>query len=309
MKPSAWVITVLLVLACAAALRAEGAAPTANTSLTFSGPDELQVVGRTFTGVKLVASRYTKVEDASKPTKDNGIDEIFLKDVQTGRLFVVNGGSNGDLPGINDVREGYVGNYHGRMVEVVKVDDEPNTFVEGSREVIESFGKTIKKAFTENLVTSLATGGAGLVVAAIINAGSKATAAAAAGGAAGGAATAATNASTLIASRALLVSLFPALKAVAIGLAAAAVGYSIYSGLKAQFRTRNQSTIQMITAESLEELPDARPPGYLDGLRTGIGVANNSTAPAGNATAPRATAPRTAKERTDDPSYSDLPRR
>lgn len=279
--------------------------------MTFSGPDELRVGGRAFTGVKLVASRYTKIEDASKPTRDNGIDEIFLKDVQTGRLFVVNGGATGDLPGINDVKEGFVGNYHGRMVEVVKVDDEPNTFVEGSWDVIESFGKVIKKAFTENLVTSLATGGAGLVVAAIINAGSKATAAAAASGAAGGAAATATHASTLIASRALFVSLLPALKAVAIGLTAAAVAYSVYSGLKAQFRTRNQSTIQMITAESLEELPDARPPGYLDGLRTGIGISNSTAAPgaAGNATAPRTATPGPDAARTDDPSYADLPRR
>jgi hypothetical protein len=300
MRPS--ILAVLLLLAVAGALRAQvPAGPTANTSptLTFSGPDELRIGGRTFTGVKTVASRYTKVEDAAKPTKDNGIDEIFLKDIQTGRFFVVHGGRNGDPAGINDMREGFTGNYRGRMVEIVKIDDESNTFGEGSWEVIEGFGKTIKKAFTENLVTSLATGGAGLVVAAILNAASKTTAVTAAT-----AASTATSVGGGLAARAVMLSLLPALKWVAIGLGGFAVLYSLYNGLEAQFRKRNESTIDMITAEEVDQLPDAAPPGYLDGIRTGIGI---DTA-RGHGGTPAA-APGTVTGRTDDPSYQDLPNR
>lgn len=139
----------------------------------------------------------------------------------------------------------------------------------------------------------------------MLNAGKVGAAATVASGAAGAAA----NASTVLAARAVVLSLLPVLKAAGIALVVAGVGYALISGLQAQLRKRNLETIKMLAAGSVEELRGT-PAGTAPGPAPAAPVAASpTTASAGEgAGAGRTPAPSTPSE-SDGPGWTDLPRR
>jgi hypothetical protein len=88
--------------------------------------DTLQIGNQHFTSVRALAPGITP-EEAAKLTANNGYDEIYFTD-ETGKHFMAFATKNH----FDDVRAGYLGRFNGKRVKVVSVEDEDNTFKEGT---------------------------------------------------------------------------------------------------------------------------------------------------------------------------------
>lgn len=156
-------------------------------------PDVLTVGSRTVDQVQALGKGIT-LEKAVKLTENNGVDEVFFQ-TDDGTLYVAH--KRGDLDGI---RPEYMGRYQGQRVTVMHVDDEKNTFIEGSKSIFEWCGRVLNKAFGDEaskaLSTTVSTLAGGVIAASAFKGGAEAakTAATAAPGALTAAKAAATGA-------------------------------------------------------------------------------------------------------------------
>lgn len=201
--------------------------------------DELRISHRGFHEVRVVGKnddgKQISLNEAKKMTQDNGIDEIYFQD-QAGNLHVAY--TVGDL---DDIREGYRGRFGTEKVKVVHVDDERNTFKEGSTRIFSWTGETLGKALNQEagkaITTTVSTVTGGIIAAAAVKGGAAATATASAG-------VGATAATALSGAAGTLVT---------IGVPVAVVGGAVFGlgsvigGVRAARRPQNYGTIDMIT--------------------------------------------------------------
>jgi len=249
MKTRIGVSLLLFSLVFAPLARAQSSAASATTTAPLSGPNQITVGGITLDHIVPVADRYKNAADAAKVTDGNGIDQVYFQDAQTGKLYLAYG-PDGHLPGISDLKEGFVGNYRGHIVTVVHVDSEINTFGRGFAQAWVDAGKAVKSTVFDNFLTTLATGATGVAVAAILNSGKAAAAAAAA------TAAPATTGAIVATTTSVLGSLVPVLEATAIAAVIGTTGYSLYQGIHAQLRKHDMSTISMVAAQDVNQLND-----------------------------------------------------
>lgn len=198
--------------------------------------DTLQIGTQHFTSVRALAPGITP-EEAAKLTAGNGYDEIYFTD-ETGKHFVAFATQNH----FEDVRVGYLGRFNGKRVKVVAVEDEDNTFKEGTIGVFNWTKNILKNTFGNEASKSIS----GIVSTAV---GSFVAAAALKNGA--------QTAAPLI-KEGLLASIKGAFRGAVSGFvntlasviifAGAAVGvFSLINGVRAANRKANFTTIDMVT--------------------------------------------------------------
>lgn len=199
--------------------------------------DALTIGSRSLTHVRALGKGIT-LEKAKKLTEKNGIDEVFFQ-TDDGTLYVAN--HRGSLDGI---RTDYMGRFQGKRVTVMHVDDEKNTFLDGSTSIFEWCADILNKTFgaeaSKALSTTVSTLAGGVIAASAFKGGAEAAKTAAS--AAPGALTAA-KAAALGAFRTVISIGVPIVTVVGGVLAIGA----LIGGVRAATRKSDYATLDMIT--------------------------------------------------------------
>lgn len=87
-----------------------------------------------------------ELQDAMSITKENGIDQVFLKD-EDGKLYIAYGEKENkgslNLEGYN---EGLIGKVDGKPAKIIKIDNKNNTVKEGALNPLKSTWRTVRDA-------------------------------------------------------------------------------------------------------------------------------------------------------------------
>jgi len=129
-----------------------------STTITNSGSQAqyLQIGRKTFENVKPLINNM-KLDGAKAITNGNGIDEIYIQNVESKQVFIAFGNekTKGALD-MKDIKQGYIGRYDGATVKVISLENEINTISEGAKEPINNTMATIKKASENGIVKGIA---------------------------------------------------------------------------------------------------------------------------------------------------------
>ncbi|MFN8674242.1 MAG: hypothetical protein U0457_19435 [Candidatus Sericytochromatia bacterium] len=107
-------------------------------------PVDFKIAGKTYQAYPLTEG--IELSEAANITKNNEIDEIFIKD-ENGKLYVIFGDKDtkGSLD-IEGIKEGYIGKINGNSAKVLKIDNETNTVREGALNPLKSTWGNVKDA-------------------------------------------------------------------------------------------------------------------------------------------------------------------
>lgn len=86
------------------------------------------------------------LQEALSITKDNDIDQVFLKN-EEGKLYIAYGEKNnkGSLE-LDSFKEGFIGKIDGKPAKIVKIDNKTNTMKEGAINPLKSTWATVRDA-------------------------------------------------------------------------------------------------------------------------------------------------------------------
>jgi len=129
-----------------------------STTITNSASQAqyLQIGRNTFENVKPLAKNM-KLDEAKAITNENGIDEIYIQNVENKQIFIAFGTekTKGALD-MKYIKQDYIGRYDGGTVKIISLENEVNTISEGAKAPIAKASDTIKKASENGIVKGIA---------------------------------------------------------------------------------------------------------------------------------------------------------